>query len=93
MKIMTRAKANPSPMMIPYPNPWVRGAVNVTVSTPASSGAAITATMLDSRITSGELATSTEKQLLYFVVQFVRLPDVCSFQTFKVVMARFQSRD
>ena len=32
MKIMRSAKANPSPRMIPYPNPWDKGAVKVTVS-------------------------------------------------------------
>ena len=32
MKIINRAKANPRPMMMPYPNPCERGAVNVTVS-------------------------------------------------------------
>lgn len=32
MKIISRAKANPRPMMMPYPNPCERGAVNVTVS-------------------------------------------------------------
>jgi len=29
MKIMSRAKANPNPMIMPYPNPWDRGAVKV----------------------------------------------------------------
>lgn len=31
IKIMRRAKANPRPRIIPYPNPWDKGAVKVTV--------------------------------------------------------------
>lgn len=31
MKIMSSAKANPSPIMMPYPNPWDKGGVKVTV--------------------------------------------------------------
>lgn len=32
MKIINKAKAKPSPMMIPYPNPCDKGAVKVVVS-------------------------------------------------------------
>lgn len=31
IKIISNAKAKPSPIMMPYPNPWDKGAVKVTV--------------------------------------------------------------